>query len=1144
MRRRRKNIIDGKPKVTDSTAIGRKDENQDRTLVKSASGQLVDVSKTPYSAGYRSVPHIWFNRPIDLPPFSFATIRGMLVDPGVRLNFATRAAPLCSAQFGFKVGEQWQEGIECAHPEIGQFIYRQLQHIWRNFLPALLRAQVWGWSAGEITYKINRNGLLEVNKFEPRHAGDCRLMKMEHERWGVAINRVEGKGQVSLPFPYAWFHSYNAEDGDDYGVSAAIGGYSPWADKWFNGGAIDVRRLFMHKDAYAGADLGYPNGETWVAGINEPVPNGDIARQIVEQLTSGGATTRPSERDENGNEKWPLTRAQVANNPQHILQYPKDLDDEIRRGMEIPDDVISADGGAAWAGKRVTIASFYASLDHWIVQLLCDLKEQVFDHLCLKNWGEIPDYEIKHKPLAEQAMEQQANAGPGGDPNAQAMPGMPGQAGPPDPMQGNPADPMGMQSPQPQPGMEMPPQQPQMMGLLGEGRMTVSELLEAGRMVARMAVKAADTEEEATDEDFAITPDRIELLAEILSAVFGDDALSMLDEILPEDEPVKMAVWNPSDHPRGKNGRFIPKGTEEAYSAAKEMVDAAHRNRSLESMSDLMGHMNTLTVKQLHQLKKDYGTKGSAKTKAALVQKLSERLISGRHRTERRDNDTPVAPVREDVYTVPTDSLKIDPSRFQYKVKGIGEKGVGQELKGTSTWNPELGGVILVWRDPANGEDYVVNGHHRHELASRSGAGEMNVRYIDAKDAKQARSVGALANIAEGRGSSIDAAKYLRDTGQDIEHFKRAGISMSGKIASEAAILTKLSDKTFAAVTQGRIDEDTAIAVAKHLDDPDLQDKLLRKIAKREDDGKEWSTSQIEQASKKMARAGSITESGTDLFGDWESEESTFDQEVEIESFINRQLSTEANDYAAVSSTRRAERISDTGNVLNVDANTERRDKARSSIADFEREAGLRGPVADTIKKYAADLARATKKADREKIKQEALTAVRDALNEVQSKQSMESTTSDSGQSDRPGLAYDTRSNDQAKPGDQLGMFGEVSNAPKGTPKLDPYGETKGKQMAMFDTDGDPDQLLMFDDGHTPDDRLGEEAKRERASAMTEDQWHKVLNNEGRRQVIKQAGLKLVPQIRWHYLSEDEKQKLGKAASSLAIAMNLERPKE
>lgn len=393
-----------------------------RKVITAHNKQRADVTGQAYSAGYEAIPHIWFNRPMDLPPFSFATIRGMLIDPEIRLNFATRAAPLCAAEFGWKEGEQWVEGVKCKQPEIAQYIYRQLQHIWRNFLPAILRAQVWGWSAGEVVMKLGENGLIEIDKLEPRHASDVRLLKQGFDRWGVVIDRVEDRGSVQLPFPYAWFHAYNAEDGDDYGVSAAHGAYSPWADKWFNGGAKDVRRLFMHKDAYGGIDLGYPEGETWVEGVENPIPNRDIARSIVEQLKAGGVTTRPSTRDENGNEKWPLTRATVASNPQHILDYPKDLDNEIRHGMEIPDGVSDSAGSGEWAGKRVTVAAFYASLDQWMVQILRDIKEQILDHLCRLNFGSVPNYELCHKPLAEQAMEQQSNAGPQADRNNNGIP--------------------------------------------------------------------------------------------------------------------------------------------------------------------------------------------------------------------------------------------------------------------------------------------------------------------------------------------------------------------------------------------------------------------------------------------------------------------------------------------------------------------------------------------------------------------------------------------------------------------------------------------------------------------------------------------------------------------------------------------------
>ena len=368
------------------------------------------VSGVAVTAAYKGLPHIWFQQPRDLPPFTFATIRAMLFDPGVRLNFRKRAAPIATAQFGVKVDDKtWKDGIKCQDPVIGKFIYDEIMYIWTNYLPAILRSQVWGWSAGEVTLRACE-GLIRIKSMEPRHASDCKLVKLGHQRWGVQFERIEGSENIQLPVPRCWFHAYGAEDGEDYGISAAIGAYSPWADKWFNGGALDIRRLFMHKDAYAGADLGYPNGSSPVEGYASEVPNSEIAKAIITSILTGGPTTRPSERDENGNEKWPLTRAQVASNPTHILQYPKDCDKEIEQGMEVIDD--SGETGA-WAGKRVTMGSFYSSLDHWIVQICMDLCEQIIDPLCMMNFGKVPEYELRHKPLAQQAMEQQGNAAPG-----------------------------------------------------------------------------------------------------------------------------------------------------------------------------------------------------------------------------------------------------------------------------------------------------------------------------------------------------------------------------------------------------------------------------------------------------------------------------------------------------------------------------------------------------------------------------------------------------------------------------------------------------------------------------------------------------------------------------------------------------------
>lgn len=417
----------------------------------------------PQSSGYEPVSHFWWQQPRDLPPFDFRAIRAMLIDGEVRLALTMRAAPLCGVEWAYQQGKDWVPGIQARKPEVAAFVARQLRRIWLNHLPAILSAQVWGWSAGEITHRLSSHDLVEIDRLEPRQAADCRLLVADGQPYGVRIERVKHKGHVDLRFPRGWFHAHAPEAGEHYGKSVLLGAYSPWADKCLDGGAQDVRRLFMHKDAYGGTDLGYPVGETYLPGHSEPVPNQHIARQIAEQLTAGGVVTRPSERDENGNEQWPLQRATVPANPQHILKYPQDLDSEIRRGIGIPDDVIDSDGaGGGWAGKRVPMGAFYASLDFWVREIVGDLTEQVFEPLVLLNWGKAEEFEITHKPLAEQAMEQQSNAGPGE---------------------------LHLPAQQPQPGFG---QQPQRMSLdpveaVGAGVLEASKIVAAARSVLRMS---------------------------------------------------------------------------------------------------------------------------------------------------------------------------------------------------------------------------------------------------------------------------------------------------------------------------------------------------------------------------------------------------------------------------------------------------------------------------------------------------------------------------------------------------------------------------------------------------------------------------------------------------------------------------------
>jgi hypothetical protein len=412
---------------------------------------------------YSPVHHSWGVHQKDLPAFTHRTVQAMLLDPAVRLGVAMRAAPIYGVEIAHKEAGKWVPGVVADGDDVRRFVERQLSHIW-NHIEHLLTAQVWGWSAGEITYRLTRDNLVEVDRLLPRHAADTRALLRDGELCGTHVLRIAGIGHVDLEFPKTWFHAYQPDAGRYYGHPATLGAYSPWWSKWMNGGAMDVRELFMHKDAYGGTDITYPEGMTMISDT-ETIPNRDIARQLVEQLAAGGVTARPAAYDSSGNELWQLTRATVPSSPTHILEYPKDLDVEIWRGLEIPDGVMTSDDTGAWAGKRVPLATFYAGLDRWLITIIRDIKTQILEPLVELNYGEGRDFEITHKPLPEQAMEQQGDAGGQQPPTGSGPP----QSGP-------------------QPGgfpphrMSLDPVQ-----AVGEGVLSAAELVKAARRVIRMA---------------------------------------------------------------------------------------------------------------------------------------------------------------------------------------------------------------------------------------------------------------------------------------------------------------------------------------------------------------------------------------------------------------------------------------------------------------------------------------------------------------------------------------------------------------------------------------------------------------------------------------------------------------------------------
>ena len=308
--------------------------------------------------------------------------------------------------------------------------------------------------------------------------------------------------------------------------------------------------------------------------------------------------------------------------------------------------------------------------------------------------------------------------------------------------------------------------------------------------------------------------------------------------------------------------------------------------------------------------------------------------------------------VTSGVKEVAIDSLKIAPELFQYKVlhNSTGKTG---SLKGVRIWDQNLAGLVLVWLQPSTGVTFVVNGHNRVALAKELGIETITVRFLDCKTAKDARIIGALANLSEGRGNAIDCAKFLRDSGLGIEDLKAKGIPLGERIVSDGVALSKLAphiwDKTF----RGDLDQEMAIAIGSALDDHDLQTSLLQLI---ERDRRKLSKEVVKELAETIQCSEVVETTELTLFGIEYTNQSLAIERSQINALVKSRLSREKRLFGSVSKSRTIETLAKAGNKIEQLASKELSEKSESALIYFDQFKLLSGELSKFISRLAKEL--------------------------------------------------------------------------------------------------------------------------------------------------------------------------------------------
>ena len=331
---------------------------------------------------------------------------------------------------------------------------------------------------------------------------------------------------------------------------------------------------------------------------------------------------------------------------------------------------------------------------------------------------------------------------------------------------------------------------------------------------------------------------------------------------------------------------------------------------------------------------------------------------------------------------VAVSELHLDPQRFQYKVSGIGAEGVSDLLTG-KRWNDKLSGAISAWRDPADGKIYVVNGHHRVTLAKQAKTPNLLVRLLDEPTAAAARATGALQNIADGRGSAIDAAKFFRDSGMTLETLEGEGISMGEATAQNGVALSRLDTRLFDMVVQGKMPQGRGIAIGRETSDAATQDAVLKLIEQAERRGQRVNDGTVEELARFAQTAPQRQETVASLFGDEERTENTALDKAMVSAYVKRQIGIEKRVFGEVSTEARAKTLSADGkNQIDAAGNAARATSAEQALEVYDKLSARRGPIDDILNRAAEERADA-KSAEVSAIDQRAYEDIRAAVSET-----------------------------------------------------------------------------------------------------------------------------------------------------------------
>lgn len=294
-----------------------------------------------------------------------------------------------------------------------------------------------------------------------------------------------------------------------------------------------------------------------------------------------------------------------------------------------------------------------------------------------------------------------------------------------------------------------------------------------------------------------------------------------------------------------------------------------------------------------------------------------------------------------------------EPERFQFK-GDTDVTGMGAEMKAAQVYNPQLDQGVTLWRDPADGKLRVINGFNRLGKAYESGyTGNIEGDVIDLPDAASARVFGAVENIAQGRGTPLDAAKIFRDAKLTPEQIEARGVSLEGRNAKLGLGLANLDDALFRKVIIGELSEKQGAMIGRELPDQAAQRALWPALAEGE-----LTDGQLRSLIVQSQLAPVVMGEQEGFAFNTPQNKSLAVPKAKVTDYIDSQLATEKRSFAAVGKEKIADILKTGGNVIETEGNRARALGAAQLREMFGKEIRHPGEINDLLNDAARRIAR------------------------------------------------------------------------------------------------------------------------------------------------------------------------------------------